>query len=153
MNKLHLNDDQNKYVASDRDLEGNVLSQRDVQAITKINFLKRDCSDDTEVGKNVHFKVVDLTPKRRFVAKCKSAIAPFGIKGATMLDVLKTNLSELKRSNVLVVASDHRRFLEAAEASKLGDTLNTLSDLGVSRVSVLKGGFKGYMSKCKPDKL
>lgn len=60
-NKFHLASCQNKYVTGD---EQNQCA-KELSSITSINVLKRDCSNDTEIGKHVALKYIDITGKKK----------------------------------------------------------------------------------------
>jgi len=49
-------------------------NEKDLQSITSINILKRDSGNDTEIGKSVKFKIIDLTNKKKVKAIFKDAI-------------------------------------------------------------------------------
>lgn len=142
MNKLYSCSNQNKYVTSEIDEQ----NAKDIQSITSINILKRDCSNDTEIGKNVKFAFIDLTNKKKAKTHFKDAIIPHGVKGSSALEVLQSSLCDLRKCNVLIITSDHKVKLDSSEVKRLEETLQVCSYLGISRVSVLKGGLKGYIN-------
>lgn len=117
---------------------------KDFQSITSINMLKRDCGNDTEIGKSVNFKIIDLSSNKKFVKWWKELIICSKIKGKKTKDVLDSWYQELKKSNILIVTSSHKQKISDKEKIKLQETLEILASLGLSRVSVLKGGAKGY---------
>lgn len=142
MNKLYTTSNQNKYVTSDVDEK----SDKDIHSITSINILKRDCSNDTEIGKNVNFKIIDLCNKKKAKTLFKDSVVPHGNKHMTALEVIQEQLGDLRKGNVLIITSDHKAKLDTAEQTRLEETLEICSYLGLSRVSVMKGGLKGYLN-------
>lgn len=131
MNKFHTNSDQNKYVTNNQ--EGQ--DAKDIQSITSINILKRDCSNDTAIGKNVKFQIIDLGGRKKLKTLWKDALTLS--KKTTVSDILETNLSALKKSNVLIVLSDSKSKIDKEEKAKLEEVLFESNRLGISRVSVL----------------
>ena len=55
-------------------------------------------------------------------------------------------LGEL-RKGIILICSDHRENLDTAEMARLNETKEILAYLGLSKVSVLKGGVKNYKLK------
>lgn len=121
-------------------------NERDIQSITSINILKRDCGNDTEIGKCVNFKIIDLTCGKKFWRKFKESILWYEVKGKSMQDILQEQSLELKRCNILIITSDRKINISDKESSRLEDVIETLSSLGLSKVSVLKGGLKSYLT-------
>ena len=63
-----------------------------------------------------------------------------------MQDILQEQSLELKRCNILIITSDRKINISDKESSRLEDVIETLSSLGLSKVSVLKGGLKSYLT-------
>jgi hypothetical protein len=141
MNKFYTIPNQNKYVTGEQEQD-----IRDIQSITSINILKRDCSNDTEIGKSANFQEIDITNKKKSKQIFKNAIICHGVKGSTVLEILQLKLGELRKSNVLLITSEHTVKLDSSELKRLEETLEICSYLGISRVSILKGGLKNYLS-------
>ena len=142
LNKLYTTSNQNKYVSSCSDDP----DERDLHYITSINILKRDWGNDTEIGKNVSFRVIDLTGKKKAKTLFRDLIVCQGVKQSNAFEVIQTHAPDLHKSNVLIITSDQKVKLGEGEVIRLQATLDACSELGISRVSVLKGGLKGYLA-------
>ena len=141
MNKFYSTSNQNKYVTGTSESQ----DPRDIDSITSINILKRDSSNDTEIGKSVRFKLIDLTLKKKTRTMLKDTITVHGTKDKTPLELLQEMASDLRKYNVLLITSDHKVKLDSSELKRKMETIEILKYLGISRVSVLKGGFKNYL--------
>ena len=143
MNKFYTTSNQNKYVTCDQEVQ----DQRDLHSITSINILKRDWGNDTEIGKNVKFMIIDLTLKKKTQAVFPDSIVLHGVKGKSALEVLESLGSQLGKYNILIITSDTKGRLDKDEKARLAQTLEDCTQLGLSRVSVLKGGLKHYLPR------
>ena len=123
-----------------------LASDKDVQSLTCISILKRDWGNDTEIGKSVIFKIIDLTKGKKYWKKHKNSILWYCVKGKSAQEILEDQLSELKRSNILIITTDRKISISDKERERLDEIIGILSSLGISRVSVLKGGFKNYLT-------
>ena len=109
-------------------------------------MLKRDWGSDTEIGKCVCFKTIDLTWGKKFWKKYKESILWFDIKGKSARDILESQWQELKKSNILIITSNHKAKISDKEKNRLKEVIEILASLELSRVSVLKGGLKNYLA-------
>lgn len=116
-----------------------------MQSITSINILKRDSGSDTEIGKSVVYKAIDITTKKKLKGMFKNAIDITETREEWILDVLHDNIWALKKGNPIVITSDEPSKLDGDEGTRLKFVLEILAALKVSRVSVLRGGLKEYL--------
>lgn len=97
--------------------------EKELKSITSINLLKRDCSNATEIGKNVDIKYIDLTLKKKTKQHFKDLISCFGIKNTDPAEILRDKAADLKRHNILLLTSDQKSKLDSAESIRLSKAL------------------------------
>lgn len=69
------------------------------------------------------FRLIDITNKKKAKSTFPNSLICHGVKGSTPLEILQSQMGELRKSEVLILCSDHKTKLDSAERKRLEEVL------------------------------